>query len=277
MKSIFIFLLSVVSGVCYSQQWFFRVKPMIGTPVASFQRFEKVVYDPIITYSNGIKPSYVSLIDNVYLHLQYNLELFADFYQINPKWNIGVGFGVYNGSRAFLKTSNSEISQHLLYDEDIYEINGLSSFTYITGPVDFNSYFLLTRKTKVKLKNHENSSHDFSFGAGFTKNKKSDGSYNDSYFGLLVNETFKSHNYLPFLLLRYELEFLTTKGKNLFNCSITYQQGIFKESKLTHYDIYNNGPFDYQQSFTRGSSIGVSISKPFQIKHSKQFPHEKVL
>jgi hypothetical protein len=269
MKACLFFILTFVSGVSYSQKWFFRVKPITGSPLASFQRFEKAVYDPIITYSNGIKPSYASLMDNVYLRLQYNLELFADFYQINPKWNIGVGFGVYNGARTFLKTSYSEIPQHIVIDEEIFEVNGLSSFTSINGPVDFNTYFLLTRKTKVKLKNHQNSAHNFSFGAGFTKNKKNDHAVNDTYFGLWVYETYKSHNYFPFLLFRYELAFLSKTGNNLFNISINYQQGIYKIVKFTHYDIYNNGPIDYQQSFSRGSSIGVSISKPFYIKRPK--------
>lgn len=269
MKACLFFIVAVVSGVCHSQQWFFRVKPIIGTTVASFQRFDKAVYDPIITYSNGIKPSYASLTDNVYFHLQYNLELFADFYQINSNWNIGTGFGVYNGARVFLKATNSEIKQPLVNDDEIFEVNGLSSFTSINGPVDFNTYFLLTRKTKVKLKNHLNSAHNFSFGAGFTKNKKNDGAVDDPYFGLWVYETYKSHNYFPFLLFRYELAFLSKKGDNLFNISINYQQGIYKIVKFTHYDIYNNGPFDYQQSFSRGSSIGVSISKPFYIKRLK--------
>lgn len=269
MKACLFFIVAVVSGVCHSQQWFFRVKPIIGTPVASFQRYDKAVYDPIFTYSNGIKPSYASLTDNVYFHLQYNLELFADFYQINSNWNIGAGFGVYNGARVFLKATNSEIKQPLVNDDEIFEVNGLSSFTSINGPVDFNTYFLLNRKTKVKLKNHQNSAHNFSFGAGFTKNKKNDHAVDDSYFGLWVYETYKSHNYFPFLLFRYELEFLSKKGDNLFNISINYQQGIYKIVKFTHYDIYNNGPFDYQQSFSRGSSIGVSISKPFYIKRLK--------
>lgn len=277
MKVCLIFILTVVNGVCLSQQWFFRVKPIIGTPVASFQRFDKAVYDPIFTYSNGIKPSYASLTDNVYFHLQYNLELFADFYQINSNWNIGAGFGVYNGARVFLKASNSEFKQPLVIDEEIFEINYLSSFTSVRGPVDFNTYFLLTRKIKVKQKNHQNSAHNFSLGSGFTKNKKSDYTIDDPYFGLWVYETYKSHNYFPFLLFRYELAFLSKTGNNLFNISINYQQGIYKTVKFTHYDIYNNGPIDYQQSFTRGSSVGVSISKPFYLKRPKQISHEKVL
>ena len=129
-------------------------------------------------------------------------------------------------------------------------------------------YSLVTRKIEAKINGRENLEHYLSIGAGFTKNKKNDRSWESS--GLWVYETYKSHNHFPFLLLRYELEFLTKKSKNLFNCSITYQQGIFKVTKLTHFDIYDQGPFEYQQSNTRGSSIGVSISKPFYLKRPKQ-------
>lgn len=264
MKVILIFILSVVSGVCHSQQWFFRVKPMIGTPIASFQRFDKVVYDAEINYSNGNKPSNISITDNVLLRLQYNLELFADFYQINPNWKIGAGFGVYNGSSIFLRADYIEQNSKLIWLDVIDLGNGKNSVFSFAGPVDFNMYSLFTRKIDSKINGRENLEHYLSIGAGFTKNKKNDRSWESS--GLWILETYKSHNHFPFLLLRYELEFLTKKGGNLFNCSITYQQGIYKVAKLSHYDIYDQGPFDYQQSNTRSSSIGVSISKPFYIK-----------
>lgn len=268
MKVILFFLLTVVSGVCHSQHWFLRVKPMIGTPIASFQRFDKVVYDPVINYSNGYKPSNISITDNVELRLQYNIELFADFYQINAKWKIGAGFGVYNGARAFLNVNANEQNSKLLWQDRIILGNAQNTASGSTGPVDFNLYSLVTRKIDVKINGRENMEHYLSIGAGFTKNKKNDRSwYNEGFW---IQETYKSHNYFPFLLLRYELEFLTKKGKNLFNCSITYQQGIFKVTKFTHFDIYDQGPFEYQQSNTRGSSIGVSINKPFYIKRPTQ-------
>jgi hypothetical protein len=268
MKVVLISLLSVVSGVCHSQHWFLRVKPMIGTPIASFQRFDKVVYDPVINYSNGNKPSNISITDNVELRLQYNIELFADFYQINPKWKIGAGFGVYNGARAFLKVNSNEQNSKQIWLDEIVLGNAQNASSGSIGPVDFNMYSLVTRNIEAKINGRENLEYYLSIGAGFTKNKKNDRSWENE--GIWIYETYKSHNYFPFLLLRYELEFLTKKGGNLFNCSITYQQGIYKVGKFTHFDIYDQGSFEYQQSNSRGSSIGVSISKPFYLKRPKQ-------
>jgi hypothetical protein len=275
MKVTLIFILSVVSGVCHSQQWFLRVKPMIGTPIASFQRFDTVVYDPIINYSNGIKPSNISITDNVELRLQYNLELFADFYQINPNWKIGAGFGVYNGSRVFLKSQNIEQNSHLVWQDNIILGNAQNSKHVTSGPVDFNTYVMATRDLPFQLNEKKQINQFISFGVGFTKNKKSDITIDDPGWGLYVIESYKKHFFFPFLMFRYEFEFLTKSGKNLLNCSLTYQQGVFNVQKFTNYDIYNFGTYEYQQSKSRGSSIGVSISKPFYIKSPNQLTKDK--
>jgi hypothetical protein len=239
---------------------------MIGTPIASFQWFDKLVYDPVINLSNGNKPSAISIMDNLELRLQYNLEVFADFYQISPNWKVGAGFGVYNGARSFLKVNYNEQNSKLIWEDKIILGNAINAHSLSTGPVDFNCYSLITKKIVAQINESKNVINYLSIGTGFTKNKKFDGTWESYPDGLFVYESYKSHNYFPFLLLRYELEFLSKKEKNLFNCSITYQQGIYKVGKLTHYDIYDQGTFDYQQTNTRGSSVGVSISKPFNIK-----------
>jgi hypothetical protein len=248
---------------------------MIGTPIASFQRFDKVVYDPVINYSNGNKPSNISITDNVELRLQYNLELFSDFYQINPNWKIGAGFGVYNGSRVFLKSQNIEQNSHLVWQDNIILGNAQNSKHVTSGPVDFNTYVMATRDLPFQLNEKKQINQFISFGVGFTKNKKSDITIDDPGWGLYVIESYKKHFFFPFLMFRYEFEFLTKSGKNLLNCSLTYQQGVFNVQKFTNYDIYNFGTYEYQQSKSRGSSIGVSISKPFYIKSPNQLTKDK--
>jgi hypothetical protein len=268
MKEILCLFLCVVSGFCYSQHWFFCVKPILGTPIASFQRFDKVVYDSEINYSNGAKPSTISFSDNIKLNLQYNIDLFADFYRINPKWKIGAGIGVYNGQRVFLKSQYIEQTSQQVWNNEIILGNAQQSHSASLGFVDFNTYALATRRLNYSINANKNMIQSISLGGGFAKNKKNDMTLDIYYWGLFVFETYKSHNYFPFFLFRYEFEFLTPKGKSLFNCSVSYQQGIFKVAQLTHYDIYNSGTFDYQRAFTRGSSLGVSISKPFNLKQS---------
>lgn len=268
-RTFFIFAIFVVSGVCHSQHWLLRVKPIIGTPLASFQRFDKVVYDPVINYSNGYKPISFLFTDNVKLRLQYNLELFADVYELNPNWRVGAGFGVYNGGVAFLSVESGQQNSKYVTDNEIILGNSIDKFRSTIGPVDFNMYTLATRKLNFEINKKDNVLQFISLGAGFTKNKKNDRTWIWNPVGLFVSETYKSHNYFPFLLLRYELEFINKKGKNLFSCALNYQQGIFKKAKFTHYDIYNAGSFDYQSTITRGSSIGVSINKPFYLKRKK--------
>ena len=205
-KLLLVLLISVVSGFCHSQHWFLRIKPMVGTPVASFQRFDKVVYDPVIDYSNGYKPSNISIVDNVELRLQYNLELFADFYQINSNWHIGAGFGLYNGSRSFLKVDYNQQNSVSVWEDHIILGNSSNAASGSIGPVDFNMYALATRRVQAEI-NGKSRIHQFiSIGAGFTENKKNDRSWIFIPEGLFIYETYKSHNYFPFLLLRYEID-----------------------------------------------------------------------
>ncbi len=265
-KLCFVMVICVVSSLCYSQHWFLRAKPILGSNFLSFQRFEKAVYDNEINYHNGFKPVNNRFFDNVLFKPDYDLELILDFYEINEKWRIGLGCKVYLGSRMFLSADESQ-NNRAFVNRNIIDL-GNSSYTidFDIGPVDFNIYALATRKLNFLVNNKKNILHFFSLGIGFTKNKINffEGIYYPQ--GKFVYESFKRFNNFPFMVLKNEFEFLNKGGLNFCTLAFNYQQGIFKVARLSHYDIFDAGPLDYQSAFTRGSALSVQISKPFYIK-----------
>jgi hypothetical protein len=246
----------------------FRLKPIVGSPILSFQHFEKVVYDPVVNFSNGAKPGNNSFMDNVLLKGGYNFDLYADIYDWNSKWSFGIGIGEYGGSRTFIKLNSEQQNSKSVYGNQISMGNSSNSAATMIGPVDFNTYISLTRSLNVRINNTNYINHFVSFGLGFTKNKKVSISSEDEW-GTVSYETYNSRNFFPFLLFRYEMEFLSKKGKNLFNLIASYQQGVFKVAQLSWVDTYNVGTYYSQQAHFRGSSISLGISKPFYIKRPK--------
>ena len=265
-----------VSSFCYSQHWMLTLHPYIGGPSLSTQRMEKVVMDENLVFSNGHNTEAYSFSDNVSLSGQYNLSLLANVYRFKNNWRLGVGFGVYNGSRAFLKAAAYNASNELsdneydLYGENILYQNTTYERLIEMGPVDFQIFSLLSKDLEYQLNTRTNQLHSFSFGLGVTNMKASYDQYIENLLGKITYKKYTSHNILPFCLLRYEVLFRTKQKKNLFSLALSYQQGFFKVDRMEMIDIYDIGPYYSQAAVSRGSSLYLSLSRPFTIYSSEK-------
>lgn len=268
---IFIFLINLIfeSSICYSQNWIFRIKPLVGSPILSFQKFNSVILDNQIIYSNGNKPANFLFSDNAKIQPAFNLELYAEIYQINKKILIGSGFGFYNGGRVFLKVASLQNNSIYTAENQIIMGNGNYFGSSTIGFNDFNFYLLGSYDPDIKINSNSQNRSLLSMGFGVTNNKKNDRSW-ITPIGVFEFETFKRHSLLPFLLFRYELELVNKNGKNIFNCYLNYQQGIFNFAKLTLTDVYDLGPFSSQVATSRGTSIGIGLTKPINCSRNKK-------
>lgn len=235
----------------------------------SFQRMRVIELDENLVNVSGTRPASASLYDNILLNkIDFsNFDLMIDFLKLKNNWVIGTGIGLYNGGRTFLKSESIENSnsQPDIFLDAIYLGNYGYSKKWVQGPTDFMFYGMASKQVPITVNNQRQISQYFGFGLGFTKNKKSSDMAIDEY-GTISYEPYLRYSLFPFIMLNYEFEVVSKRGGNLFNLNIFYNQGILKVGKLIWIDTFQSGIFSKQESITRGSSLGLSISKSITLK-----------
>lgn len=95
--------------------------------------------------------------------------------------------------------------------------------------------------------------------------------FQDNHNGYQVITDRQVNRFYPSLLLKYELEFRTKKGRNILGLNISYNQGL-----MTVYEHSVTASMTTGESFTslsksRGSGFRVGISKSFNLKGRAEF------
>jgi hypothetical protein len=157
-----------------------------------------------------------------------------------------------------------------MYGENILYQNTTYERLIDMGPMDFQIFSLFSKDLEIQMNKKTNQLHTFSFGLGATNMKASYDYLQESLLGRITYKKYTSHNILPFCLLRYEVLFRTKQKKNLFSLALSYQQGFFKVDRIEMIDIYDIGPYYSQAAVSRGSSLYLSLSRPFTIYSSEK-------
>jgi hypothetical protein len=131
------------------------------------------------------------------------------------------------------------------------------------GFADVNFYALVSYKAPIVINQKVRNNSLVSVGMGIAKNSRGFG-WATNMAGRFDFSTFEKHDYFPFLIVRYDYEFVNKKGKNIFNCYLNYQQGIFKRGQLIYTDEGNVGPIASQVATSRGSNLAIGITRPIR-------------
>ncbi|MCC5923803.1 MAG: hypothetical protein JJT77_08460 [Crocinitomicaceae bacterium] len=290
LKKLTTIILIFGSSLSYSQNWVFRWTSTFKPTSVGFTHSS---YESVSNEFFFFSPEQNSAFSGAVTDVWSTFDHFIDIYELNEKWLFGFGFGrnvyftdVYASVISYNLNQGSQINQSLNF---VGRGEGDGRFV---APLKFS----LSAKRELKaFRSRINQS--IAFHLDFLYNNTY-GEYlgpqsqvipvADWYYIEITTDSYAKGLFGGRLSsgvsLRYEIEFLTKKRKNLLNLNFTYAQGFNRDYASIRFDAYGlDGygatdneeiPYMLTESFSRGSNFSIGISKSisfnlFKIKQNK--------
>lgn len=253
-------LFCVFGNFFYSQTLYLKLTPSSGVNFGTYQT--KVLENNKPSNLTEIKSSRLGNVNLAVIY--YGLDLSLLKYK-----NLIFGFsisttGIKDGAGAlYLTTSNIiETTPNILRNRALYFMDNTA---YVSRNLGVNCAYTINQKSQLEVGlNYQKSISQYPEGGGSSGDVMvmEDG----YYFYYQINDGSYEGKRSLALKLEYSRAFLSKRGKNVCNLNFSYMQGFQKMAhSITTFEQYPLGYKMIIESFSRGSSFSLTVTKPINI------------
>jgi hypothetical protein len=257
----------------WSQKLIFELKPGMKLYSENYFKTEGKV---INTGNNGYR--YKN--EDRTKHLSIEPEIYLDFYQINKKWQLGVGLTTFNwDNKIYIRSSGysfiADSTSTQIFQEHVFKNTHLR-YTQFSGVITrtFRTSTFLDRFILNKL----------ILGVGINKPSMFNPKYNmekyyfsvmDNNQGYVTSQTYTKDKIFghcsPYIQLKYELVIMNKHHDfGIFNLNISYIQGFQNQYQYSMSSSNYDGASIFVSTKFKASGLRIGISKTFSFNKKKK-------
>ena len=257
----------------WSQKWIFDLKPGFKIYGQSYLKTDGMIN------SSALSSYKYKKLDRT-KQLLIEPELYLDFFEINKKWQIGLGVSIFNFRNRIILTSvgyssiADSTSTDLFYEHSMKNIK--LNYAQFSGTI--------TRTFRISNFFDKFILNKLIFGFGINKPsmfnptvsiKKYYLSIMDGNSGYVTSLNYKKNDfwgkYSPFLQIKYEMVIMNRRNDyGMFNLNISYVQGFQNQYSYSMSSSTLDGANALVNTRFRASGLRIGISKTFSFKKKEK-------